>query len=35
VIKTAALNVTAQSTYPTNNSLADQLKIVARLVKGG
>src|SRR6478735_9300053 len=35
VIKTAALNVTGQSTYPTNNSLADQLKIVARLVKGG
>ena len=35
VIKTAALNVTAQSTYPSNNSLADQLKIVARLVKGG
>jgi len=27
--------VTAQSAYPTNNSLADQLKIVARLVKGG
>jgi len=35
VIKTAALRVTSQSTYPTNNSLADQLKIVARLVKGG
>ena len=27
--------VTTQSTYPTANSLADQLKIVARLVKGG
>lgn len=35
VIKTAALRVTQQSTYPTNNSLADQLKIVARLIKGG
>src|SRR5688572_1677735 len=35
VIKTAAQNVTQQSTYPTNNSLADQLKIVARLIKGG
>jgi len=35
VIKTAALKVTQQSTYPTNNPLADQLKIVARLVKGG
>jgi uncharacterized protein (DUF1501 family) len=35
IIKTAALRVTSQSTYPTNNSLADQLKIVARLVKGG
>lgn len=35
VIKTAAQKVTQQSTYPTNNSLADQLKIVARLVKGG
>jgi len=35
VIKSAALTVTQQSTYPTNNSLADQLKIVARLVKGG
>lgn len=35
VIKTAANNVTQQSTYPSNNSLADQLKIVARLVKGG
>src|SRR5688572_16281575 len=35
VIKNAALKVTQQSTYPTNNPLADQLKIVARLVKGG
>jgi len=35
VIKTAAQRVTSQSTYPSNNSLADQLKIVARLVKGG
>jgi hypothetical protein len=34
-IKDAAATVTQQSTYPTNNSLADQLKIVARLVKGG
>ena len=35
VVKNAALNVTQQSAYPANNSLADQLKIVARLVKGG
>lgn len=35
VIKNAALKVTQQSPYPTNNTLADQLKIVARLVKGG
>lgn len=35
VIKDAALSVTQQATYPNNNSLADQLKIVARLVKGG
>ncbi len=34
-IKNAANNVPTQGTYPTNNSLADQLKIVARLVKGG
>ena len=34
---TAAANkVTQQVTYPSNNSLADQLKIVAkRLIKGG
>lgn len=35
VIRTAANAVTQQSAYPTNNSLADQLKIVARLIKGG
>jgi uncharacterized protein (DUF1501 family) len=35
VIKAAALKVTQQSAYPANNPLADQLKIVARLVKGG
>lgn len=34
-ITTAAAKVTQQSNYPTNNSLADQLKIVARLIKGG
>lgn len=34
-IVSAANLVTQQGTYPTNNSLADQLKIVARLVKGG
>jgi uncharacterized protein (DUF1501 family) len=34
-IADAAAKVTQQSTYPTNNSLADQLKIVARLIKGG
>ena len=35
VVKDAAAKVTTQSTYPSNNSLADQLKIVARLIKGG
>jgi len=35
VIKNAAAAVTQQVTYPTGNSLADQLKIVARLIKGG
>ena len=35
VIKNAASKVTKQVTYPTNNSLADQLKIVARLISGG
>ncbi|MEJ7911669.1 MAG: DUF1501 domain-containing protein [Chitinophagaceae bacterium] len=34
-IKTAAEAVPQQLAYPANNSLADQLKIVARLVKGG
>jgi len=35
VIKDAAAKVPTQSTYPANNSLGDQLKIVARLIKGG
>jgi len=35
VIQSAANRVMTQNPYPTNNSLADQLKIVARLVKGG
>jgi uncharacterized protein (DUF1501 family) len=35
VIKNAAAAVTQQATYPTANSLADQLKIVAKLIKGG
>ena len=35
VIRAAAANVPTQGAYPTNNSLADQLKIVARLVRGG
>ena len=35
VVKDAAARVTQQITYPTNNPLADQLKIVARLIKGG
>ena len=34
-IKAAADKVTQQGAYPTGNTLADQLKIVARLVKGG
>lgn len=34
-IKDAAGVVSQQSTYPANNSLAEQLKIVARLIKGG
>lgn len=34
-VKDAAGKVTQQSIYPTNNPLADQLKIVARLIKGG
>jgi len=35
VIRSAANAVTQQGAYPANNSLGDQLKIVARLVKGG
>lgn len=35
VIKAAASKVTQQKIYPTNNSLADQLKIVSRLIAGG
>ena len=34
-VKNAALAVTQQVVYPTPNTLADQLKIVARLIKGG
>jgi uncharacterized protein (DUF1501 family) len=34
-IRQAALAVPTQGTYPANNSLAAQLKIVARLIKGG
>jgi uncharacterized protein (DUF1501 family) len=34
-IRNAANAVPTQGTYPANNSLADQLKIVARLIKGG
>lgn len=34
-IKNAATSVPQQVTYPSNNSLADQLKVVARLIKGG
>jgi len=35
VVKTAADKVKQQQTYPTPNTLADQLKIVARLIGGG
>lgn len=35
VIKSANAKVIAQNPYPTGNTLADQLKIVARLIKGG
>ncbi|MBE7178949.1 MAG: DUF1501 domain-containing protein, partial [Mucilaginibacter polytrichastri] len=35
VIKQAAGKVTQQKVYPKNNGLADQLKIVARLIAGG
>ncbi len=34
-IKTAADKAQNKATYPTNNTLADQLKIVARLIAGG
>ena len=34
-VKAAATAVTQQSVYPAPNPLADQLKIVARLIKGG
>lgn len=34
-IKNAATKVTSQGIYPTGNTLADQLKIVAKLIKGG
>jgi uncharacterized protein (DUF1501 family) len=35
VIKAAAEKVTSQGSYPSNNDLAQQLRIVARLIKGG
>ena len=35
VIKDAAARTVQQVSYPTNNSLGDQLKIVARLIRGG
>ncbi len=35
VIKAAAARVPSQGSYPSGNDLAEQLKIVARLVKGG
>lgn len=35
VVKNAALSVTNKATYPANNTLADQLKIVANLIAGG
>jgi uncharacterized protein (DUF1501 family) len=35
VILSAANQVTQQNPYPANNTLGDQLKIVARLIKGG
>lgn len=34
-VKAAALNASNKATYPTNNTLADQLKIVANLIAGG
>jgi uncharacterized protein (DUF1501 family) len=35
VIRAAAAKVNSQGSYPSNNDLAQQLRIVARLVKGG
>lgn len=35
LIKAAYQRASTMATYPINNSLADQLKIVARLIKGG
>jgi uncharacterized protein (DUF1501 family) len=35
VVKKAAENITQQGNYPDNNYLADQLKIVSRLIAGG
>jgi uncharacterized protein (DUF1501 family) len=35
VVKAAAAKVSTQATYPANNDLAAQLKIVARLIAGG
>ena len=35
VVKNAALKVNQQANYPAGNPLADQLKIVSRLIKGG
>lgn len=34
-IRAAYLNASTMASYPTNNYLAEQLKIVARLIKGG
>jgi len=35
IIRTAYRRAATMATYPTENNLADQLKIVARLIKGG
>ena len=35
LIRTAYHQAATMATYPDDNSLADQLKIVARLIKGG
>ncbi|HEX2629354.1 MAG TPA: DUF1501 domain-containing protein [Chitinophagaceae bacterium] len=35
IIRAAYQRAATMATYPTNNGLADQLKIVARLIKGG